>query len=160
VLKVPLILSAARAVAVAARLACRVASGVFSTSPNPNSGVGMRKITLLVETAVAKSGCASEQPTASDRPVIVYRAWTPPSSAPLEVLIKRASRMGPSAVINDGTAFVAPSNVASAPCGFCTECCGLVSPGLLPPPDGSAWHCAQLLPLKVGPSPIPASPAT
>src|SRR5580698_833153 len=56
VLKTPPILSAALADCVAARLACRLASGVASTRPSPNSGVGVRKITLLEESALAKSG--------------------------------------------------------------------------------------------------------
>src|SRR5262249_13091560 len=47
VLRLPLIPSADFAAWFAARLALSVESGVFSTSPSPNSGVGMRKITLL-----------------------------------------------------------------------------------------------------------------
>ena len=54
VLKMPPIFSAALADCVEARLACRAESGVASTSPSPNSGVGMRKITLLAESAVGK----------------------------------------------------------------------------------------------------------
>src|SRR5580700_7261387 len=71
VLKTPPIFNDARADCVAARLACKLASGVASTRPRPNSGVGVRKITLLLESALAKSGCASVQPGASERPVIV-----------------------------------------------------------------------------------------
>src|SRR5579864_2133746 len=71
VLKVPAIRAAVRATCVAARFACRTESGVASTKPRPNTGVGMRKITLLAARAVEKSGCARLQPTASDRPAIV-----------------------------------------------------------------------------------------
>src|SRR5580704_7814204 len=115
---------------------------------------------LLFVIAWAKFGCARLQPGASDRPVIVYRSCTLPSSgAPnwLEVAMKRASRTGPLAVMNDGTVFLAPSRVASATCGLGTGTCGLVSPGLLPPIAGCAWHIAQLLPLKAGPRPEPLS---
>src|ERR1700694_3448662 len=72
--------------------------------------------------------------------------------------MKRASRTGPLLVINEGTVLVAPSKVARATWGFGTGCSLLFNPGLLPPTEGSAWHCAQLLPLKVGPRPTPGSP--
>src|SRR5690242_1472809 len=72
--------------------------------------------------------------------------------------MKRASRTGPSGVMNEGTALVAPCSVASAICGFGTGFCGLLRPGLDPPIAGCAWQRAQLLPLKVGPSPVPGSP--
>src|SRR5580704_19171030 len=71
--------------------------------------------------------------------------------------MKRAARTGPLAVMNEGTVFLAPSRVASATCGFATGFCGLVNPGLDPPIAGCAWHIAQLFPLNVGPSPLPAS---
>ncbi len=71
VLKIPPIFSAALADCVAARLASNVASGVASTRPSPNSGVGMRKITLLLVIAVLKSGWARTHPPASERPAIV-----------------------------------------------------------------------------------------
>ena len=63
--------SAARADAVADRLSCRAWSGVASTRPKPNSGVGIRKITLFCATAVAKSGCDRVHPAASVRPWMV-----------------------------------------------------------------------------------------
>jgi hypothetical protein len=53
--------------------------------------------------------------------------------------------------MNEGTVLRAPCSVASATWGFVA--------GLLPPLAGNAWHCAQLLPLKMGPRPEPASPA-
>src|SRR5579862_9559540 len=71
VLNTPPILRAERADAVEARFACNTESGVASTSPRPNSGVGMRKITLLAASAALKSGCASVHPDASERPVMV-----------------------------------------------------------------------------------------
>src|SRR6266700_3852829 len=43
-------------------------SGICSSRPAPNTGVGFRKITLLFASCVAKSGCASVQPVAH-RPV-------------------------------------------------------------------------------------------
>src|SRR5260370_23339465 len=73
--------------------------------------------------------------------------------------MKRASRTGPSAVMKDGTKFLAPSSVASATCGLGTDFCGLFRPGLVPPIAGWAWHIVQLLPLNVGPSPPLSSPA-
>src|SRR5215212_4198164 len=73
-------------------------------------------------------------------------------------LTKRASRTGPSAVMKGGTVFVAPSRVASATRGFGTGFCGLATPGLDPPAAGCAWQRAQLLPLKLGPRPVPGSP--
>src|SRR5206468_2142324 len=77
-----------------------------------------------------------------------------------ETRMKRASRIGPFAVMNEGTEFAAPSRVASVTWGFALGDCGLARPGLLPPVEGWAWHCAQLLPLKVGPRPFPSSPGT
>src|ERR1700732_684943 len=73
--------------------------------------------------------------------------------------MKRASRTGPLEVMNEGTVFVAPCFVASAICGLGTGTCGLKGAGLVPPVAGCAWHIAQLLPLNVGPSPTPGSPA-
>src|SRR5277367_1562661 len=60
--------------------------------------------------------------------------------------------------MNAGTVLVALSSVARRTCGFGVGFCGLFMPGLLPPTAGCAWHWAQLLPLKVGPRPDPASP--
>src|SRR5579859_580494 len=69
----------------------------------------------------------------------------------------RASRTGPLVWTNGGTVLVAPSSVASATCGLGRGLILLVGPGLVPPTAGSAWHMAQLLPLKVGPRPFPDS---
>src|SRR5271155_5807988 len=63
--------------------------------------------------------------------------------------MKRASRTGPLAVINEGIALVAPSRFAAPTSGFV--------PGLEPPTVGWEWHIVQLLPLKAGPSPTPGS---
>jgi hypothetical protein len=60
-------------------------------------------------------------------------------------------------VMNDGTELVAPWSVARATCGLGRGSSGAVSPGLLPPAVGWAWHIAQALPLKVGPKPFPFS---
>src|SRR5712672_243436 len=93
---------------------------------------------------------------ASVRPVMVNRSSTPPlglltSGFPpaLKKNGKRASRTGPPAVMKDGTVFLAPSAVASDTCGF--------KEGLVPPTAGCAWQKAQLLELKRGPRPEPAS---
>src|SRR4051812_27920955 len=75
-----------------------------------------------------------------------------------DALTKRASRTGPSGVMNGGTTLVAPSSVASATWGFGTGFCGLFNPGLDPPIAGCAWQSEQLLPLNVGPRPVPGSP--
>src|SRR5579863_7450864 len=64
--------------------------------------------------------------------------------------MKRASRIGPDALTNDGTAFFAPSKVATATSGLVA--------GLVPPTVGKAWQPAQPLRLKRGPSPTPGSP--
>src|SRR5580704_16282980 len=87
----------------------RVESSRFSIRPAPKVGVGMRKMTLLAATAAAKLGCCSLHVPASERPVTVYRSSTPPLGAlvltlPLELKKngKRASRVGPLAVMKDG----------------------------------------------------------
>src|SRR4029079_19522537 len=54
-----------------ARLATRSSSDTPSSRPRPTVGVGMRKMTLLAATALAKSGCASVQPGASVRRAMV-----------------------------------------------------------------------------------------
>ncbi len=60
--------------------------------------------------------------------------------------------------MNEGTMLLALSRLASATCGFGIGFCGLRRPARLAPIAGCAWHCAQLLPLKVGPKPMPGSP--
>src|SRR6266852_1109449 len=76
----------------------------------------------------------------------------------VSVEVNRASRTGPPAVTKEGTVLVAPSSVASATCGLGRALIRLLRPGLVPPTAGSAWHCAQLLPLNVGPRPRLPSP--
>src|SRR5581483_2387294 len=119
----------------ALKLACNAASEVASTNPRPYKGVGMRKMTLAVLTAVTKSGCDRLQPAASERPVTVYRSCTPPSFTPL-VVRKRASRTGPSVVMNFFLMLRRPPRVARATCGLAIGFCGLFRPGLLPPAAG------------------------
>ena len=63
--------------------------------------------------------------------------------------MKRASRTGPFAVIKRGILFVAPSATAMVICGLLA--------GLEPPMAGNAWQPLQLVALKRGPRPIPAS---
>src|SRR5258708_38754356 len=100
--------------ALAARLATSAASVTFSTNPRPKTGVGMRNMTLLRASSAAKFGCAILQPGVSDRPVITNRAGTPPSGDPSGLRTRRASRHGPPAVKNDGTAVLAPAEGADA----------------------------------------------
>src|ERR1700733_4572506 len=94
----------------------RVESSRFSIRPAPKVGVGIRKMTLFSATAVAKLGCGSAvlllHVPASERPVTVYRSSTPPFGSlvftvPLVLKKngKRASRVGPLAVMKDGTVF-------------------------------------------------------
>src|SRR5215469_15400762 len=92
---------AALALALALRFVLIVVSGIASSRPPPNVGVGTRKITLLLARLVAKSGWLMLQPAGlSDRPTMVNRSWTPPSGCPLDrFLTNRASRTGPLAAI-------------------------------------------------------------
>ena len=128
-----------------ARLARISRSVICSISPAPNTGVGMRKITLRFASAFAKSGWRTPQPGASERPAIVKSACTPPSGLPSRLRTKRASRIGPFALRNGGMVFVALSLAANAICGF--------TAGLLPPNEGCWWHPPQLSRFRVGPSP-------
>src|ERR1051326_7006488 len=100
--------------------------------PLPKVGVGMRKMTLPLAKLPAKFGCwmtESVQPGASERPAIVKRSWTPPSAEPFGFLMKRTSRTGPLAVMNEGIWLVAPCRVATLIWGLVT--------GLLP--AGAGW---------------------
>ena len=82
--------------------------------------------------------------------MITNRLCTPPSGDPSRLRTKRASRIGPLAVMNDGTTFFAPIKVATATCGFVA--------GLVPPILGWEWHPEQLSRLNLGPRPSgPAS---
>src|SRR5882672_2349554 len=67
-------------------------SGICSIRPAPNTGVGMRKMTLLFCSSWLKFGCASVQPFAPVRPVMVKRACTPPSAVPSGFLTYRPVR--------------------------------------------------------------------
>src|SRR5262249_19993877 len=129
----------------AAKVACRPESGTASTSPSPNVGEGIRKMTLFAVTAAAKFGCAMLQPGASARPVMTKRSCTPPSGVPFGLFTNRASRTGPFALMKDGTVFFAPFAVATATCGF--------TGGLEPRVAGSAWHPPQRSKLNRGPNP-------
>src|SRR6267154_6284253 len=120
-------------------------SGICSIRPAPNTGVGMRKITLRRASSFPKSGCASAQPGASARPAIVNRSWTPPSFVPSAFFTNLASRTGPFSVTNEGTLLVAPFAAANATCGF--------SAGLVPPTAGCKWQPAQLSRFIAGPRP-------
>src|SRR5579872_1483666 len=83
---------------------------------------------------------------ASLRPWMVNSSCTEPSAVPSAFLMKRASRIGPVWVINEGIVLVAPLSCAAVRnCGFCD--------GLVPPTVGWEWHWKQLYPLKEGPSP-------
>ena len=88
----------------------------------------------------------------SVRPVMTKRSCTSPSLVPLGFLLKRASRTGPLAAMNQGTMFLAPLSVATAIRGFCA--------GLDPPVAGCEWQERHWLELKRGPSPLLAPPAT
>src|SRR5215472_2232575 len=135
----------------AAWFAAIAASGICSIRPRPNVGVGIRKITLRVASALAKSGWVSTQPAAPVRPVIVKIACTPPSGVPSGFLTKRASRTGPFAERNAGTMSVPPSRLAKSTCGFVL--------GELPPIAGAAWQPPQLSRFILGPSPSSTSSA-
>src|SRR5215469_10796010 len=91
------------------------------------------------------------QPGASLRPVITKMSCTPPSATPL-LFLNRASRTGPFGAVNHGTAFFAPSSVATAIKGFCA--------GLEPPMFGCEWHEKHWFELKRGPSPLFEPPCT
>jgi hypothetical protein len=103
-------------------------SEIPSTNPSPNVFIGMRKITLFAASSAAKFGCAKTQPGASERPCVEKRLCTLPSGVPSGLFTKRASRIGPFAVMKDGITFVAPSVFASVTCGLVV--------GLEPPTAG------------------------
>src|SRR5438034_7916951 len=124
-------------------------SGICSIRPAPNTGVGIRKITLRCAISFSKSGCTSMHPGASERPVMVNRSWTPPSGVPSGFLTNLASRTGPFAVMNDRTELAAPFRVANATWGF--------TGGLVPPTAGCKWQPAQLPRFIVGPRPSATS---
>ena len=101
------------------------ASGICSISPAPNTGVGMRKITLLRASSASNDGCAIWQRSAPFMPAMVNRSCTPPSDS------NRASRTGPFAVMKEGNLFFIVLRL------FKNETCGFLA-GLDPPDAGFA----------------------
>src|SRR3954453_5538423 len=123
----------------------RVESSMFSTRPAPNTGVGMRNMRLLAACAALKLGCCRLQEPASARPETVNRSSTPPlGAAVLAVPLalkkngKRASRVGPFAVMKDGMELVLPLTMPA----LMTEASGLLA-GLEPPNVGCEWQAAH-----------------
>src|SRR5277367_5825440 len=110
--------------------------------------------------AAEKLGCGRLQLPASERPVTVYRSSTPPLGAlvltvpfALKKNGKRASRVGPLAVMKNG---VVLPGATPLPVNWN---CGLTA-GPVPPTAGCAWHELQLLELNRGPRPLLAPPET
>src|SRR3977135_2904893 len=127
-------------------------SGIASISPAPKTGVGMRKMMFGFPPlpvrgfpAGRKLGWAMLQPAASLRPVMTNRLCTPPSLVPFGLRLKRASRIGPFCVMNQGTTFLAPSSVAIAIKGFVA--------GLVPPTLGCEWQDGHRREVEGGASP-------
>src|ERR1700733_6525304 len=96
-------------------MASKVESSRFSINPAPKTGVGMRKIMSFSCWAVAKLGWGMLQLPASERPETVNRSSTPPLGELVFTLPfalkkngKRASRVGPVAVMNDGSVLELP----------------------------------------------------
>jgi hypothetical protein len=147
---------AARPAAPSVRFRTSSDSVIDSMSPMPNTGVGMRKITLFCDTACAKLSCTMLQPLAFPVPslrwLITYSACTPPSAWPFGSRLKRASRMGPFSVMNEGTVLRAPNAVAMANWGF--------TAGAVPPIAGWLWQPPQPSRLKRGPRPSPTPSAS
>src|SRR5579872_5451398 len=131
---------------------------MFSIRPSPKTDKGMRKIRSLSAAAVAKLGWGMLQPGAgtSLRPEMTNRSSTPPfGAAVLAVPLalkkngKRASRVGPLAVMKEGMVLVEEGAITMPPCcgSLNTRLCGLapifwprVALGLPPPVDGCEWH--------------------
>src|SRR5215470_9996607 len=95
----------------AAWLLSRVDSSMLLIKPAPNTGVGMRKMMLFAAAAALELGCCRTQVPASARPLTVNRSSTPPLGlfvlavpSALKKNGKRASRVGPLAVIKNGVA--------------------------------------------------------
>ena len=113
----------------ALRLARIALSVICSISPAPKTGVGIRKTMLLLRTCLSKSSCRILHPGASACPAITKRAWTPPSRLPSLLNWNRASRIGPSRLMNEG--MMLPTNPRSAG----TRNKGFTA-GLVPPTAG------------------------
>src|SRR5579864_6017954 len=129
-----------------------VESSMFSIRPAPKVGVGMRKMRLPAAAAAAKLGCSRLQPLASGSPLTVNRVSTPPLGALVLALPsllkkngKRASRVGPCAVINVGVVSFGPA----MPLAIAVNS-GLLGPPV-PPMVGCEWHPEHWLKLKRGP---------
>src|SRR5215475_4759104 len=110
-------------------------------------------MTLLLATACWKLGCCSWQLPASERPVMVNRSSTPPfgllvSGCPFCFTKngKRASRVGPVAVMKGGVVSLGATVPAKANCGFIA--------GPEPPDAGWAWQDLHELELNRGPRPL------
>src|SRR5579862_341564 len=130
-----------------------------SSSPAPKTGVGMRKMRLPAAAAAAKLGCTKVQPFASVSPETVKMVSTPPLGALVLAVPsllkkngKRASRVGPWAVMNVGVVSFGPA----MPLAIAVNS-GLLAPPV-PPTVGCEWQPAQLLKLKRGPRPLLAVP--
>src|SRR5712671_2086175 len=136
---------------------------MFDIRPEPNTGVGIRKIRLLAAAAAAKPGCCRLQPAASARPLTVNRVSTPPFGfAVLAVPLalkkngKRASRTGPLAAMKDGMVLVLPLTTPLAItwlCGLAPTLGKTLALGLVPPGAGCEWHPPHPSRLNLGPRP-------
>src|SRR2546423_7377781 len=123
---------------------------MFDIRPEPNTGVGIRKIRLLAFAAAVNPGCCKLQPAASARPLTVNRSSTPPFglltlAVPLALKKngKRASRTGPVAVTKDGMVLVLPLTVPLAITwlwGLGPTLGKIPEAGLVPPAAGWEWH--------------------
>ena len=125
---------------------------MFAIRPEPNTGVGMRKIRLLAARRWVNPGCVKLQPAPHQRGrLIVNMVSTPPFgllrlAVPLALKKngKRASRTGPVELMKDGMVLVEPLTVPLA----ITWLCGLgpmlgktLALGLDPP--GAGWEVAS-----------------
>src|ERR1700722_2194574 len=110
----------------------------------------MRSDTLPAAYWALKFSCtavhAAALPVESTRPETTKSECTPPSRVPLDVNLKRASRMGPFADRKVGTTLLAPKAVARATCGF--------TAGAEPPWVGKAWQPTQMSRSKPGHRPL------
>ena len=120
-------------------------SSIASIKPAPNTGLGIRKITLPRSSSLSKFGWARLHPSAPSRPVIVNRLVTPPSGVPSGFLTNLASRTGPFSLMKEGTASVPPNLLAKSTWGF--------TAGLVPPIAGCAWQPPQPSRFILGPKP-------
>src|SRR5215469_7421964 len=101
--------------------------------------------------------------SASWRPLTVNKSSTPPLGALVSALPllarkngKRASRVGPLAVIKKGV----ESSGATRGCGPLVNVNSGLAAGPVPPTAGWPWQDEQLMELKRGPSPLLVPPET